>query len=214
MDTPTRPLRADAERNRQAIICAAGEVFALEGTAVTLEHIAEKAGVGVGTIYRRFPTIEALVGVVFEEKMRRFADTAEAAAARAMTEPWEAFAEYVLFVMEQQAADIAFSDVILSPGLGSELFRSETRRALTATQLLVARAQEAGAVRADFDESDLFMLQHANAGLIRGTQRSAPMAWKRFGDYMLQTFRTATGPLEAPSETWLRAGARSGSRTS
>jgi AcrR family transcriptional regulator len=206
MDTPTRPLRADAERNRQAIICAAGDVFAHEGTAVTLEHIADKAGVGVGTIYRRFPTIEALVGVVFEEKMGRFADTAEAAAERASTEPWEAFASYVLFVMEQQAADIAFSDVILSPGLGSELFRAETRRALTATQLLVHRAQDAGAVRPDFHESDLLLLQHANAGLIRGTAQSSPLAWKRLGEYMLQSFRVAGEGLEPPSEAWMRAG--------
>ena len=208
MDTTERPLRADAERNRQAIICAAGGVFAEEGTSVTLEHIAEKAGVGVGTIYRRFPTIEALVSVVFEEKMLRFADEAEAAAERAQTEAWEAFAGYVLFITGQQAEDLAFSDVILSPGLGSELFRAETKRALLATQLLVERVQKAGAVRADFDESDLFMLQHATAGLIRGTQRSAPMAWKRFAEYMLQSFRVDGGPLEPPSETWLRAGSR------
>ncbi|MFJ4295630.1 TetR/AcrR family transcriptional regulator [Curtobacterium sp. NPDC089689] len=208
MDTTARPLRADAERRRQAIICAAGSVFAEEGTAVTLEHIAEKAGVGVGTIYRRFPSIEALVGVVFEEKMRRFADEAVAAAERARTEPWDAFADYVMFVMRHQAEDLAFSDVILSPGLGSKLFRAETRRALAATQLLVERAQAAGAIRADFDESDLFMLQHANAGLIRRTQRSAPTAWKRFAEYMLQAFRVDGGHLEPPSATWLRAGSR------
>jgi AcrR family transcriptional regulator len=204
MDTDNRPLRADAERNRKAIICAAGEIFASEGTTVTLEYIAERAGVGVGTIYRRFPSIEALISVVFEEKIRHFADDTEAAAEQALTEPWEAFAGYVRRVAELQATDLAFSEVILSPGLGSELFRKETQRALSAMRRLVRQATEAGVLRVDFHESDLLMLQYANAGLVRSAQRSAPTAWKRLTEYMLQAFRAPGGPLEPPSVTWVR----------
>jgi AcrR family transcriptional regulator len=205
MTDTAKPLRADAERNRQAIICAAGSVFAEHGTTVTLERIAEVAGVGVGTIYRRFASIDELVEVVLEEKMRRYADRTELAAESARTEPWKAFSEWVLFILEQQATDLAFSDVILSAGSGSELFQSEVRRALRASFHLVQRARTAGAIRSDFDHSDLLMLQHANAGLVSGTHRTAPEAWRRFADYVLQSFRSAAGPLSPPPAAWVHA---------
>lgn len=191
MAETSKTLRADAERNRQAIICAAGSVFAEEGTAVTLERIASAAGVGVGTIYRRFATIDELIGVVLEEKMRRYADRTEEAAVQAQDTPWEAFQGWVWFVLEQQATDLAFSDVLLSAGTVSELFDTEVRRAFRASISLVSRARTAGAIRPDFEQSDLLMLQLANAGLVRGTHQSAPDSWRRFGDYMLQSFRTS-----------------------
>lgn len=204
MTDTAKPLRADAERNRQAIICAAGSVFAEEGTAVTLERIAAAAGVGVGTIYRRFASVEELVAVVLEEKMRRYADRTEEAAEQAIDHPWEAFRDWVLFILEQQATDLAFSDVVLSSNDGSELFRAESRRALRASIRLVGRTRGAGAIRSDFDHSDLLMLQHANAGLVRGTHRHASGAWRRFADYMLQSFRVAQGPLADPPAVWVR----------
>ena len=100
LDQDEGQIQTDAERNRQAIICAAGSVFAEHGTAVTLEHIADVAGVGVGTIYRRFPTIDDLVAVVLEEKMRRYADRTEEAAMASVDAPWEAFRDWELFIME------------------------------------------------------------------------------------------------------------------
>lgn len=201
--TERRPLRSDAERNRQAIICAAGSVLAEEGTGVTLEHIAEAAGVGVGTIYRRFPSLDALVAVVLEEKMRRYADRTEQAAEQALTEPWAAFRDYVMFMLEQQASDLAFSDVVLSPRGSSEAFHTELGRAFEASLILVERVRAAGAVRPDFDHTDLHMLLFANGGLVRSAQSEAPLAWKRFGDYMLQAFREpGREPLTPPSEIW------------
>lgn len=202
---PERALRADAERNRQAILCAAADVFANEGSHVTLEHIAEVAGVGVGTIYRRFRSVEDLLTVVMEAKMTRYADEAEAASARARTQPWDAFRDFVMFMLEQQARDLAFGEAILSPGLGTELFRVQNRRAVRAAHELVEAIRRAGAVRPDFDATDLFMLMHANAGLSRATRRSAPNAWKRFGEYMLQAFHDPGTVLEPPSGTWIRA---------
>ncbi|PTL71910.1 TetR/AcrR family transcriptional regulator [Rathayibacter caricis DSM 15933] len=203
MDTSPRPLRADAERNRQAILCAAGTLFAEEGVGVTLERIAAAAGVGVGTIYRRYATVDALIAVVLEEKMRRYADRTEEAAVQALEDPWEAFRDWVLFIVEQQATDLAFGDVTLS-GEGSALFRSETRRALRASLTLVARARAAGAIRPDFHHTDLILLQHANAGLVRTTHHEAPEAWRRFADYMLQSFRVSGGPLADPPAVWMR----------
>lgn len=210
----SRSLRADAERNRQSIICAAGRLFAAEGTGVTLERIAGEAGVGVGTIYRRFPTIEDLIAVVFEEKMTRYADRTEQAAEQATTEPWAAFSEYVFYILEQQFDDIAFSDVILSPNRGTDLFRQQMKRALTASIVLVDRAKDSGAVRPDFDHSDLYLLTNANAGLVRGTRRSAPDSWRRLGEYLLEAFAAEPrrGPLTAPSPVLVRTHGRARSR--
>lgn len=204
MTETSKPLRADAERNRQAIICAAGAVFAEEGTSVTLERIAAAAGVGVGTIYRRFTSVEDLVSVVLEEKMRRYADRTEQAATQAQEQPWEAFRDWVWFALEQQATDLAFNDVLLTD-TGSDLFRAEVGRALRASIELVDQVRQAGLVRKDFDHSDLLMLQHANAGLVRATHRSAPGAWRRFGDYMLQSFRTSTHTIADPPPAWVKA---------
>ncbi len=206
MSATGRPLRVDAERNRQAIICAAGRVFADEGTAITLEHIAEVAGVGVGTIYRRFPTIEDLLSAVLEAKMSAYADRTEQAAERAVTEPWEAFHDYVTFMLEQQATDLAFSEVIVDPNTATELFRAETGRALDASVRLIDRVKAAGAIRKDFDHSDLYLLLNANAGLIRAAGRSAPQASMRLGRYLLQAFhQPGDAPLPPPPAAWARA---------
>lgn len=203
MTSEKRPLRADAERNRQAILCAAASVFARQGTAVTLEQIAEAAGVGVGTIYRRFSSVQELVGVVLEAKMSRYADRTEEAAEQALTQPWEAFRDYVYYILEQQADDHGFSDVLLSPDSGTELFRVEMDRAFRASIVLVNRARDAGAIRPDFDHSDLYMLTNANNGLVRNAAQAAPLVWRRLGDYMLQAFREpGTEPLTPPSKLW------------
>ncbi|ASR01766.1 TetR/AcrR family transcriptional regulator [Gordonia rubripertincta] len=203
MSSDNRPLRADAERNRQAIICTAGRVFAEHGTGVTLERIAEEAGVGVGTIYRRFSSVQDLVGVVLEAKMGRYADRSEAAAEQALTQPWEAFRDYVLYILEQQAEDLGFNDVLMSPDSGTELFRAEMDRAFHASVVLVDRAQAAGAIRSDFDHSDLYLLTRANSGLLRTTDRSSSQPWRRLAGYMLQAFREpGAEPITPPSPAW------------
>ena len=196
-------MRADAERNRRAIVRAAGCVFAEEGTEVTLEHIAHVAGVGIGTIYRRFPTIDALVQVVLDEKITRYADRSELAAEQALTQPWAAFRDYVLYILEQQVTDLAFSQVILDPSTATEVFRQEINRAFRATLLVVERAQDAGALRPDFHHSDIYALLHANAGLIRGAGPGGRQAWKRFAAYALQSFQhSGTETLPAPPTEW------------
>lgn len=210
MTNQPRPLRADAERNRQAIMCAAGTVFAEEGTDVTLERIAEAAGVGVGTIYRRFASVDELVAVVLEEKMRRYADRSEEAAEQARTEPWEAFRDYVMFILEQQADDLAFSDLIVSPRGMSELFHEHNERAFRASVVLVERARDAGALRPGFHHSDLYLLTNANRGVLQGTQRVAPDGWRRFAEYVLDGFRHGgAGVSTPPSQRWTQSLAKS-----
>src|ERR1700744_5003755 len=76
-----RPLRADAERNRAKILEAAADVFADAGLDATLHDVAARAGVGVGTVYRRFPHKEALLGALFDDKLREVIDVVERAGA-------------------------------------------------------------------------------------------------------------------------------------
>ncbi|MFV0407140.1 MAG: TetR/AcrR family transcriptional regulator [Propioniciclava sp.] len=200
---PRRPLRADAQRNRQAIICAAARVFAAQGTSVTLEHIAETAGVGVGTIYRRFSSVDELASVVLEAKMTQVAEHTERNAERALSQPWEAFRDQVHFLLDQQADDVALGEVILDPRATTDGFQAQVRRTFDAATLLVERVQAAGAIRPDFDASDLYLLLHAGAGLIRGQAPCA--ARERLREYLLQAFRDpGSTPLPNPPEHWAR----------
>ena len=79
--TSERPLRADAERNRQRILDAAADLFAERGLQVSLDEVAERAGVGVGTVYRRFPDREALIDALFQVRVEEFIGIAREAAA-------------------------------------------------------------------------------------------------------------------------------------
>src|SRR5215207_8155029 len=110
--TPERPLRRDAERNRLRILAAAREAFAEEGLCVTLDEIARRAGVGVGTVYRRFPDKESLVDALFEHRMEEFVALAEECL-RA-EDPWEGLTCFLEQATEQHACDRGFKEVALS----------------------------------------------------------------------------------------------------
>src|SRR5437588_2947316 len=92
-DTATKPLRADARRNRQRVLDAAARCFAKDGMQAQMDDIAECAKVGVGTVYRHFPTKEALVQTLAAEYFARQAE--EAQAALDVDDPWEAFSGYM-----------------------------------------------------------------------------------------------------------------------
>jgi len=160
-----RPLRRDAEQRRRALLCAAASVFLRDGLDAPLESVAREAAVGIATLYRRFPTREALVEAVFEAKMSAYADRAEAALAQSIAEPWPAFAGYVRDITAMQTSDPAFGAVLLRPMQGSELFAAEHARSLRSTRLLVSRLRKTGVVRQDLRETDLYLLATATAAL-------------------------------------------------
>src|ERR1700677_3349125 len=93
-----RPLRVDAARNRAAIIAVARDVFAEQGLEAPLEAIAARAGVGIATLYRRFPTREKLVAAALIGKVAEYAEVAEQALA--VADPWDGFAGFVLRICE------------------------------------------------------------------------------------------------------------------
>ena len=107
---PPRRLRADAARNRDAIVAVARDVFAEQGLAAPLETIAARAGVGIATLYRRFPTREKLVAAALTEKVAEYAEAAEQALA--VADPWVGFAGFVQRICELQAGDRGLSDLL------------------------------------------------------------------------------------------------------
>jgi AcrR family transcriptional regulator len=192
-----RPLRGDAERNRAEIVRAAQELFAERGIDVAMEDIARHAGVGIATLYRRFPSRTDLVAVAFEEKMWAFADGARQALAD--PDPWHGFCHYVESLCAMQSSDRGFRDVLTMtfPPLGR--FEAARRQAYADFAELIDRAKRAGALRDDFVAEDLIILLMANAGVMAATGKSAPRAPRRLVGYLLQAFAApARGSLPAP----------------
>ena len=189
-----RRLRADAARNRAAIVAVARDVFAEHGLEAPLEAIAARAGVGIATLYRRFPTREKLVAAALVEKVAEYAEAARQALA--VPDPWDGFAGFVERICELQASDRGLSD-LLSMTLSADEEVEELRR--TANDLLIMvidRAKAAGALREDFVGEDLVLLLIASAAVMHVTRADAPDAWRRFVALALDAFRSqASSPL-------------------
>jgi len=179
-------LRADASRNRQRILTAARELFSRRGLAVPMEDIARHAGVGVGTLYRRFPTRPDLIAAAFEAQMTAYADLAEEALAAA--QPWPAFCRYVGQVCEMQARNCGFAAALTMTLPRAREFHAERARACTAISELARRCQESGELRSDFVVEDLILLLVANGAVSAAVGQAAPDLWRRLAGYMLQAF--------------------------
>jgi AcrR family transcriptional regulator len=169
-------LRADAERNRTALVAAARQIFSEQGLDASLDEIARRAGVGNATLYRRFPTRRDLIAEVFAGQMTEYVDLAEVALHE--PDPWEAFVGYLTRLFELQATDRGLSELLVSTSFDDDERLSALRTAAQrgATEV-IDRARTAGVLRPDFTRTDISILMRANAGVI---QRSPePDAWRR-----------------------------------
>jgi AcrR family transcriptional regulator len=195
-----RGLRSDAERNRAAILAVAREVFAEQGLEAPLEVIAARAGVGIATLYRRFPTREKLVAAALVEKIALYAQAAEQALA--VAEPWAAFAGFVQRICELQACDRGLGD-LLSMTLSADEHIEQLRQAANDNVItLVERAKASGTLRDDFVGEDLVLLLIATAAVMQVTRADAPDAWRRFVALALDAFRRQDTPgLPEPPTT-------------
>jgi len=156
-----RQQRADAVRNRERVIAAARKCMARDGLDAQMEEIARCAKLGVGTVYRHFPTKDDLIEALAAARFVRLAELADEALER--DDPWEAFCDFMRASAKIQSEDRALSEVLVS--------RPETmRRAAEAVGILdlvaeiMGRAQAAGALRADADPRDVPMVMCALAG--------------------------------------------------
>ncbi len=143
-----RPLRADAQRNRARILEAAEVVFAAEGIEVPVDTIAEKAGVGVGTLYRHFPTKEKLCEAILLERLSAL--TVDARALADAADPAAAFFGFLAHIVEQGAAKRDLLVAVMGAGLAFDMAAAEVKDELReAVGVLLQRAQAVGAVRPD-----------------------------------------------------------------
>ncbi len=186
VSTDTHGLRADAERNRERVLCAAREAFAERGLDVSTNEIARRAGVGVATLFRRFPTRDDLIAATFADKMTAY----RAAIEDALGDPdaWHGFCAYIERICQMQAEDRAFADVLTMTFPTAKVLQEERDRSSYALAELLERAKAAGRLRPDFVHQDVPLILMANAGVITATRNAAPDAWRRFVGYLLQAF--------------------------
>jgi AcrR family transcriptional regulator len=149
---PDRPRRADAQRNRERLLSAALDAFAEGGESTSLEAIARRAGVGIGTLYRHFPKRQDLLEAVYVGEVELLC---RVAADGAELPPWEGLRSWLLRFVDYLATKRALAEELL-PYLGrdAEFFRGCRTAFYAAGEPLLQRAQEAGVVRPDvtFDE--------------------------------------------------------------
>jgi AcrR family transcriptional regulator len=197
MGRPVRELRADAVRNRECILEAARATFAERGANAPLEEIARRAGVGIATLYRRFPSRADLVAAAFEPKLCAYAEAARAATAEA--DPWLGFCQYVRSVCAMQAADAGFADVLTLTFPPTRQLEKRLFEASASVSEVIAAAQAAGKLRSDFVHQDLVLVLMANAGVVNAMRRRAPAASERLVAYALDAFAApGNEPLPPP----------------
>jgi AcrR family transcriptional regulator len=196
-EEPGRPLRVDAERNRGRIVEAAQAAFAEGGLQVPLEDVAERAGVGIATLYRRFPTREDLIAACFERRLDEYARAAEEALEAA--DGWTGFCAYVERVCGMQAADQGLKDVLTRTFPRAKALEASRARGFELFLRLIERAKAEGGLRPDFVPEDHALLLMGNAGVVQGTGSAAPDAWRRYVALMLDGLRSDRAtPLPPP----------------
>ncbi|ACU38447.1 TetR/AcrR family transcriptional regulator [Actinosynnema pretiosum subsp. pretiosum] len=208
-----RPLRRDAQLNRDRIVSAAGEVFARRGLAGTFHNVADEAGVGLGTVYRRFPTKEQLVEAVYRQHLAGLVATAEAAL-RAPT-GWDGLVDVLTTAARLHASDQGLRDVALARGHRPEAFREFGDRMEPLLRDLVERARTEGSLRPDVTAEDLPVVMAMISELALHADPVRPGLHTRYLALVLDGLRApATTPLgdpltrtelDAVAENWLPA---------
>jgi AcrR family transcriptional regulator len=190
--------RRHARRNHELLVAAAREVFAEGGVDASLEEIARRAGVGVGTLYRHFATREALVEAIFERRIGELVAVAQAATAE--PDGWQALVRFLEQTLELQAHDRVLRDALMHypPGAGRLASARQEMRQLF--EQILERAREQGQLRDDFTLADLALLFWSFTPLIDATAEVAPNAWRRHLHWLLDGIRaeSATPQTEPP----------------
>jgi AcrR family transcriptional regulator len=186
-DQSERPLRADARRNRERILTGARAVFAESGSDAQMDDVARRAGVGVGTVYRHYPTKEALVVELVREKLKRF--TAEARDALERDgEPFDVLTDLMRSNAEALARDTGTQQVLA--GAGEHIWTqaaAEQNELLEVTSQLIDRARRAGTIRADATATDIAMLTCGVSATM--AHPASGFDWRRHLDLLIDMLR-------------------------
>ncbi|MFF8592994.1 TetR/AcrR family transcriptional regulator [Streptomyces sp. NPDC015220] len=200
-----RIVRSDARDNRARVLDAARAVFGEEGLSAPVREVARHAGVGPATLYRHFPTKQALIAETFAEQRR----ACHAAVRDALTDsdPWHGFRSLIERICELHAHSRGFADAFMTAFPEAMDFAADRERTLRAVGELTRRAQESGRLRPGFVVDDLILMLMAHQGL-QDTPRAARVtASRRFAAYVIEAFRAApetATPMPLPPAPRLR----------
>lgn len=186
--SPGKPLRADAQRNRVRVLEAANRCFCEKGLDAQMDDIAARAGVGVGTVYRHFPTKDALVQALAAERFARLAERAKAALEE--PDPVKAFESFMRDAAEIQSADRGLSQIQAHDPLVMRQAAERQSDLMESTEKLVERAKAAGGLRQDVSAGDVPMVMCALSGIMRAESLGGRYAdWRRFLELQLEGMR-------------------------
>jgi AcrR family transcriptional regulator len=211
--TPTRSLRRDAQANRDRIVAAARAAFAADGIEVSVEQIARRAAVGMGTLYRHFPAKEDLIDAVLEDAFAEFVSAAERALAE--EDAWAGFRGFLERVFALHVENRGLKDMIATRAHGQERAEAMRRRMRPLLRRLIERAQEQGALRPDFTAEDMPLVFWTVGRVIEATAAVAPDLWRRQLGLLLDGLRAeAASPLPHPPLTRVQLNRAAGRRPS
>jgi len=178
-----KPLRADARRNRARILQAADAVFSADGPSASTEEVARRAGVAIGTVFRHFPTKEALLEAVIVERLHGL--THQARSLSAADDPGAAFFAFFTQWVELSATKHALADALAGAGVDVEAVQSAHQQVLhelhRAVETLLTRAQRAGAVRDDVHLAELIVLMIGTSRSVEHAGRDAGLRARALG---------------------------------
>ena len=191
-----RPLRADARRNREKVLAAARAVFSEHGREAQMDDVARRAGVGVGTVYRHFPTKEALIEALMVDAFQTIAD--EARRALEIEDPWEAFTTVLWRGAETMSSDRALSEVFASIPGAMESAMPTIGGLTESMETIMRRAQAAGVLRPDAMIDDIPMLM-CGIGSATKKEHRCEGAWRRHLSIVLDGLRAASAESKLPT---------------
>lgn len=195
-----KTLRSDARRNRERLVASARELFAAGGLDVPVEEITHHAGLGMGTLYRHFPTKDDLVGAVLEDAFAEIVRLAERAAAT--EDAWDGLTGFLHDALELHVQNRGVKDLMAAREHGGhDVARTRIRRLLRS---VVERAQEQGALRRDFAFEDLPPVFWSTARIVQATADVAPEYWRRYLSFLVDGLR-ADAATPAPAGPLTRA---------
>ena len=188
--TVDRVLRADARRNREAVLAAAKKLFAEEGLDAQMPDIAKAAKVGVGTVYRHFPTKDDLITALAQERFQRLAD--KVSEALQAENPWDGLCDVIRFAAQIQAEDRGLCEVM---GSRPEVMDASARAAGLDKLIarLVRRAQRSGDLRKDVTWQDVPMIACGLGSVTQAEVGPAAGRWPRLLEIILDGLRAPGG---------------------
>jgi AcrR family transcriptional regulator len=197
MAAESKPLRADAARNRDKLLVAAAQTFAERGLDAPLEHIARRAGVSIGTLYNHFPTREALLEAILPQRLAALEEIN--ASALADPDPWSGFVGLLEGIFTLQAEDHSLNDAMVQSFSLSTDMSQACGGGLGDVERIIERAKAAGRLRADFDVQDLVTLIWAMSQVIRESMATAPGMWRRCLSFFIDGLHAEPAAQPLPS---------------